>query len=225
MMNIRLRYIKAYRDRHGKPRYYLRRPGFKTVALPSPAGSPEFMAAYTAAGGRGEFPTSGSLEVWTRQTRSGLRKSYIYIAGSDHPSGDIKIGTSAKPKQRVSDLQTANSRKLRILAKFVGDKTTEAAVHRLLCHSRIRGEWFRRSKAVEQFIEEVRRGTVLNGMLLKDEPEPPELDEWDERLADLEEAKRLGVSLDVILARKGKSRRAFRVSNPAHKLIEDKKTK
>jgi hypothetical protein len=28
------RYVKAYIDRHGKPRYYFRRLGFKEIALP-----------------------------------------------------------------------------------------------------------------------------------------------------------------------------------------------
>jgi hypothetical protein len=42
---VRLR----YRDRHGKRRQYLRRPGCKSIPLPGAWGSPEFMAAYQAA--------------------------------------------------------------------------------------------------------------------------------------------------------------------------------
>jgi integrase len=49
MARIRLRYIKEYRDRHGKVRRYLRRRGLPNVALPGDPGSPEFMAAYNAA--------------------------------------------------------------------------------------------------------------------------------------------------------------------------------
>lgn len=45
---IVLRYIHAYRDRYGKLRHYLRRPGQKKIALPGEPGSPEFMAAYQA---------------------------------------------------------------------------------------------------------------------------------------------------------------------------------
>ena len=46
MTNIKLRYVKAYVDRHGKARHYLRRPGTNPIALPGLPGSEEFMAAY-----------------------------------------------------------------------------------------------------------------------------------------------------------------------------------
>ncbi|MGO9329589.1 MAG: tyrosine-type recombinase/integrase [Steroidobacteraceae bacterium] len=49
MTRIRLQYVHAFRDRHGKVRYYFRRPGFKQIPLPSLPGSAEFMAAYEAA--------------------------------------------------------------------------------------------------------------------------------------------------------------------------------
>jgi integrase len=42
-------YVHAFRDRHGKARYYFRRPGFKRAALPGLPWSPEFMAAYESA--------------------------------------------------------------------------------------------------------------------------------------------------------------------------------
>jgi integrase len=69
MTSIRLRFVKAYRDRHGKPRYYLRRPGSKLVPLPGHPGSPEFMAAYTAALDRSESSISRKLENGARRTR------------------------------------------------------------------------------------------------------------------------------------------------------------
>jgi integrase len=46
---IRLKYVHAYIDRLGKERYYYRRHG-RRVPLPGAPGSPEFMAAYNAAG-------------------------------------------------------------------------------------------------------------------------------------------------------------------------------
>lgn len=39
----------AYVDRHGKPRFYFRHSGFKSLALPGLPWSPEFMQAYEAA--------------------------------------------------------------------------------------------------------------------------------------------------------------------------------
>lgn len=43
------RYVQAFVDRHGHSRYYVRRQGFKAVALPGLPWSPTFMAAYEAA--------------------------------------------------------------------------------------------------------------------------------------------------------------------------------
>ena len=49
MTKIKLLYINEYRDRHGKPRRYFRRPGCRAAPLPGLPGSIEFMAAYQAA--------------------------------------------------------------------------------------------------------------------------------------------------------------------------------
>lgn len=43
------KFVHAFIDRHGKARFYLRRPGFKQLSLPGLPWSPEFMAAYEAA--------------------------------------------------------------------------------------------------------------------------------------------------------------------------------
>ena len=43
------RYVEGYIDRHGRPRHYLRRAGYKRVPLPGLPWSPEFMVAYGAA--------------------------------------------------------------------------------------------------------------------------------------------------------------------------------
>ena len=40
------RYVHGFVDRHGKPRFYFRRPGFESVPLPGLPYSPEFMRAY-----------------------------------------------------------------------------------------------------------------------------------------------------------------------------------
>jgi integrase len=49
MTRIRLKYIHEYRDAKGRLRRYVRRRGLPQVALPGLPGSPEFMAAYSAA--------------------------------------------------------------------------------------------------------------------------------------------------------------------------------
>jgi enterobacteria phage integrase len=47
-VKVDLPYVQAYRDRHGRERYYFRRKGFPRVALPDPQ-SDEFRAAYDTA--------------------------------------------------------------------------------------------------------------------------------------------------------------------------------
>lgn len=46
MTAIDLKHLHNFRDRHGKPRCYVRVPGQKAVALPGLPGSAEFLAAY-----------------------------------------------------------------------------------------------------------------------------------------------------------------------------------
>jgi len=46
---LAVEYVNAFLDRHGKPRHYFRRPGFKQVPLPGLPGSAEFNATYEAA--------------------------------------------------------------------------------------------------------------------------------------------------------------------------------
>jgi hypothetical protein len=49
MTRVRLKYVHEFRDRHGKPRHYFRRAGFKRTPLPGLPGSAEFMETYQAA--------------------------------------------------------------------------------------------------------------------------------------------------------------------------------
>lgn len=51
MATIELRYVQTFKDRHGKPRHYFRRPGHQRRVLPGEPGSAEFMAAYAEAAG------------------------------------------------------------------------------------------------------------------------------------------------------------------------------
>ena len=43
------KFVQAFKDRNGKPRFYFRRAGFKSVPLPGLPWSPQFMEAYEAA--------------------------------------------------------------------------------------------------------------------------------------------------------------------------------
>jgi hypothetical protein len=65
------KFVQGFLDRHGKPRWYLRRPGFKRVPLPGLPWSPEFMAAYEAA--LAETP----MEIGARRTVAGTVNAVV----------------------------------------------------------------------------------------------------------------------------------------------------
>jgi len=70
--SIRLQYVKAYVDRHGKARHYFRKPGCKPVALPGLPGSDEFMAAYGQA-----LADTPCTEIAASRTRAGSINAMI----------------------------------------------------------------------------------------------------------------------------------------------------
>jgi integrase len=59
------KFVHGFIDRHGKPRFYFRRPGYKRTPLPGLPWSPEFMAAYELAQG------NAPLEVGARRSNPG----------------------------------------------------------------------------------------------------------------------------------------------------------
>jgi len=73
---VELRYVKVFRDRHGKLRHYYRRKGFPSVALPGPAGSAEFMAAYAEAEARAPRQPDAAKAVQPRSINALIIEYY-----------------------------------------------------------------------------------------------------------------------------------------------------
>jgi integrase len=71
MMRIKLKYVHGFCDRHGHPRYYFRRPGFKQTPLPGLPGSDEFMRSYQAA------LSDAPVEIASRRTLPGTVNAAI----------------------------------------------------------------------------------------------------------------------------------------------------
>ncbi|MFI6530765.1 GIY-YIG nuclease family protein [Streptomyces uncialis] len=67
--------------------------------------------------------------------------SSVYAVGAERLAS-VKIGTSASPQQRVSQLQTGLPVTLSILAVFPGGTRLERALHEYFSAYRTRGEWF-----------------------------------------------------------------------------------
>lgn len=91
MMRKPPRYTHGFLDRHGKPRWYLRRSGCKSVPLPGLPWSPEFMEAYERALG-------GSLsnEIAAGKTKPG---SISALAVAFYASAEFKQMAPASQKE------------------------------------------------------------------------------------------------------------------------------
>lgn len=75
---------------------------------------------------------------------------YFVQAGK---GGDVKIGyTENDINKRFADLQSANSKQLVLLATLDGNRNTERALHRQFKNDRVRGEWYRFSNALRDFL-------------------------------------------------------------------------
>lgn len=64
------KFVHGFIDRHGRPRYYLRRRGFKQVPLPGLPWSPEFMTAYEQA-----MALQPPVEIGARRTVPGSMRA------------------------------------------------------------------------------------------------------------------------------------------------------
>jgi site-specific recombinase XerD len=74
MTRFRLQFVHKFRDRHGKVRRYLRRPGCKAIPLPGLPGLTEFMAAYQSAL---VGPTTGQKQVGEERAVAGTVQALV----------------------------------------------------------------------------------------------------------------------------------------------------
>ncbi len=74
-----------------------------------------------------------------------------FIRGKE--SGNIKIGYSADPEQRKSNLQTANYEELEFIGIMDGSLEDEARIQKMFSAFNIRGEWYNPAKEVVDFAE------------------------------------------------------------------------
>ena len=72
-----------------------------------------------------------------------------FIRGKE--SGNIKIGYSADPEQRKSNLQTANYEELEFIGIMDGSIEDEAKIQEMFSTFNIRGEWYRSAQEVVAF--------------------------------------------------------------------------
>jgi hypothetical protein len=76
---------------------------------------------------------------------------YVYAIGA-RPLREVKIGWSAMPSNRLSQLQTGNHQRLEIIGQIAATESQEIEIHQLLWRWRLYGEWFRYEGAVVNFV-------------------------------------------------------------------------
>ncbi len=107
------------------------------------AGTP-FRAAYD------------DLERWLAETAPPkppkAKIGFVYVIGMDGDPTAVKIGFATKLEDRLSTLQTSSRHTLKILAVAKCTAKTEKDLHHKFAADHIRGEWFRRTEAIEAFI-------------------------------------------------------------------------
>lgn len=94
------------------------------------------------------FDALPTLERPTSKSRAArCRTAFVYVI-QDGFDGHVKIGWATNPFDRIRQLQTGNSRALRLLyCEELTDKRAaarcEKSIHREFDGHRVRGEWFR----------------------------------------------------------------------------------
>jgi hypothetical protein len=68
--------------------------------------------------------------------------------------GPIKIGRGADPEKRLKELQTGSPQPLFLLGSIVGAPHNEGRLHHHFRGSQMRGEWFRPTRGLLEFIAE-----------------------------------------------------------------------
>jgi hypothetical protein len=138
-------YLHTYRDRHGRVRIYVRRPGFPLVAIEEKIGTPAFRRAYLDA-----LNNSSNARIPTVRRRKPERSgAVVYFARSKDL---IKIGFSTDVHGRMSTLSTAVPTEITLLLTLPGTRHFEQRLHRRFKAHRVNGEWFRASPEILEFI-------------------------------------------------------------------------
>lgn len=124
------RYCHGFVDRHGKPRWYFRRPGFKRVALPGLPWSPDFMAVYAAAM---RCEAAPKLEIGASRTKPGTVSALVVAYYNNVAFKTLAEGTQKMRRAILERFRTEHGDKRVALlgkghvAKILGSKSPAAA--------------------------------------------------------------------------------------------------
>jgi integrase len=100
------KFVQGFIDRHGKPRFYFRRVGFKTVPLPGLPWSPGFMAAYEQATGSGS-----AIEIGASRTNPGTINALVVTYYKSDEWSRLAADTQKTRRRIIERFRTAHGDK------------------------------------------------------------------------------------------------------------------
>lgn len=141
-------HLHSYRDRHGRIRHYLRRPGDRSIALKSAIGTPEFEAEYDAA--MASPPKMPIRLRWPHRDQLLVDEGEVvyFVRAGQY----VKIGRSTAAAERIKLIRTDTPYRVTVLLTIKGGKSEETKLHEEFRHLRHRGEWFRAAPELLRFI-------------------------------------------------------------------------
>ena len=105
-----------------------------------------------------KFPSNIVSKKQFEGTKNALvsEEDMIYFIKEKRIAGvsNVKIGFSNEPYVRLSQLQTSHPCELLLIAIMKGNKRKERELHKLFKEFHIRGEWFKLTKSIRDFIKE-----------------------------------------------------------------------
>lgn len=93
-------------------------------------------------------------KILAAQSRKALKGTGVVYFIADRERSVAKIGFSANVQVRFYDLQVGYPGKLELIAHRQGSMRDEQALHTIFRHSRVRGEWFTLTPALETFMRQ-----------------------------------------------------------------------
>lgn len=88
--------------------------------------------------------------------------SWTYFIQSQSAPWLVKIGkTKSEPLQRLSSLQTSSPSELKLVLALQGLECVEPILHLAFREYHVRGEWFRPSKRLSDFVRECRAKKIV----------------------------------------------------------------
>lgn len=91
-----------------------------------------------------------------------MQLGYVYFL-QDKSTGYIKIGFSTQLEKRIKALGTGLPEKPELLARIKAYAHEEARYHTMFCGDRIRGEWFKPSVRIMNYIKDLHDSTNMDG--------------------------------------------------------------